>query len=267
MRTDTRVLGRIGSSGPVAVLLPSLGRPARDFDELAARLVDAGCAAVLVEPVDSLMSPAAAPDAPGPDLLGIARDVVVRVDAALSAAGAPGPVPFAVVGHAFGNRLARAVVTVSPERVSSLVLLACGGLVPMDAQIERSLVACFDPSLGLDEHRANVRRVFFAPGNEATVWDGGWMPSVAAFQLAAVRRTPLERWWHAAPGRVLVVQGLQDVCAVPENGRRFVASLLDRGVDARLVEIDGAGHALLPEQPGRIASVVVPFLVPGAAAP
>jgi pimeloyl-ACP methyl ester carboxylesterase len=29
----------------------------------------------------------------------------------------------------------------------------------------------------------------------------------------------------------------------------------------RLVEIDGAGHALLPERPDEIAAAVVPFLL------
>jgi pimeloyl-ACP methyl ester carboxylesterase len=53
------------------------------------------------------------------------------------------------------------------------------------------------------------------------------------------------------------VQGLQDACAVPENGRRYVAMHPEI---AQLVEIDGAGHALLPEQPAAVAAAVVDFL-------
>ena len=44
---------------------------------------------------------------------------------------------------------------------------------------------------------------------------------------------------------------------MPENGRRFVAAHPDV---ATLVEIDGAGHALLPEQPAAVASAVLGFL-------
>ena len=56
--------------------------------------------------------------------------------------------------------------------------------------------------------------------------------------------------------RVLVVQGLQDVCAPPENGRRYVAA---HPAEATLVEVD-AGHALLPEQPRAVVEAVIGFL-------
>jgi pimeloyl-ACP methyl ester carboxylesterase len=56
---------------------------------------------------------------------------------------------------------------------------------------------------------------------------------------------------------VLVVQALQDAIAPVENGRRYVS---ESAPHARLVEIDGAGHAMLPEQPEAIASVVIEFL-------
>ena len=93
--------------------------------------------------------------------------------------------------------------------------------------------------------------MFFAPGNDPAVWADGWLPTTAALQRAAVRATPPGEWTSAAAPRVLVVQGLQDACAVPENGRRYVAMHPDI---ARLVEIDGAGHALLPEQPAAVAA-------------
>jgi pimeloyl-ACP methyl ester carboxylesterase len=55
----------------------------------------------------------------------------------------------------------------------------------------------------------------------------------------------------------LVVQPADDVVAVPENATRLVAMLGDR---AHLVTIPGAGHALLPEQPGAVADAVVAWL-------
>lgn len=226
------------------VLLPSLGRGAADFDDLVTRLRAAGFEALAVEP------PGAADTVPEGSTL---HDLAALVVAALDDRGWR---RVHLVGHAFGQRLARCVVADHPGRVESLVMLAAGGVVPMPPDIAASLMACFDTALPAAEHREHVRRVFFADGNDPSVWAGGWLPETARLQQAAVRSTPPGEWVDAAAGRVLVVQGLQDTCAVPENGRRYVAT----HPQATLVEIDGAGHALLPERPDEVAAAVLAFL-------
>jgi pimeloyl-ACP methyl ester carboxylesterase len=55
---------------------------------------------------------------------------------------------------------------------------------------------------------------------------------------------------------LLVIQGLQDTVAPPENGHMMAAELGDR---VELLDIDGAGHALLPEQPEKIAAAIIAF--------
>ena len=162
-----------------------------------------------------------------------------------------------IIGHAFGNRLARMFTADHPERVATLTLLAAGGYVPIEPSIDHSLLSCFDESLAPSEHLEHVRRAFFADGNDPSVWSGGWMPTVARYQRGAVVRTDRTVWWDAVASRVLVVQAFHDAIAVPENGRRYVA---DHGDCATLVEISGAGHAMLPERPDEIAAVVVEFL-------
>ena len=162
-----------------------------------------------------------------------------------------------LLGHAFGQRLARCVVADAPDRVASLVMLAAGGLLHMAPEIATSLLACFDHTVPADEHLHHVRSVFFADGNDPAVWVDGWMRDVALLQSGAVQRTPPGEWTGVAAARVLVVQGLQDACAVPENGRRYAAMHPDR---VQLVEIDGAGHALLPERPEAISAAVLAFL-------
>lgn len=231
------------ASAPLpVVLLPSLGRPASDFDRLAAALAGAGLAPMPLDPPRML---------PGePTLHDLAAVVVAELDRR-------GVDRAHLVGHAFGQRLARCVVADAPDRVGSLVMLAAGGLVHMEPSIAASLMACFDATLPADEHLHHVRTVFFASGNDATVWTDGWMRDVALLQSGAVQRTPPGDWTGVAAERVLVVQGLQDACAVPENGRRYAAMHPDR---VTLVEIEGAGHALLPERPDEIAAAVVPFL-------
>jgi pimeloyl-ACP methyl ester carboxylesterase len=69
--------------------------------------------------------------------------------------------------------------------------------------------------------------------------------------------TPLEDWWLGGSAPLLVVQGLDDRVAVPENGRRLIAEIGDRG---RLVELADASHALIFEQPDLVANAVLAFL-------
>lgn len=228
------------------VLLPSLGRRAADFDGLVAALHAAGFDAHALDP------PAVMPM--GVTLHDLSHGVVDVFDE-------HGWDRVHLIGHAFGQRLARCIVADHSRRVATLTMLAGGGLVRIDPEIVRSLAACFDQSLSPEEHLRHVARVFFAPGNDPTVWVGGWLPATAELQRAAVRATPLGEWSSAAASRVLVVQGLQDVCAVPENGRRYFAMHPGR---TTLVEIDGAGHALLPERPAEVAEAVIAFLRAGA---
>ena len=61
---------------------------------------------------------------------------------------------------------------------------------------------------------------------------------------------------YNANSRTLIIQGLQDIVAPPENGHMMKKELGDR---VELIDIDGAGHALLPERPEAIAKAVVRF--------
>jgi pimeloyl-ACP methyl ester carboxylesterase len=232
-------------AGPAVVLLPSLGRGATDFDDLGQRLAEAGYRAVAFDPPQALH--------PGPTLADLAGLIVERLDDL-------GIDQCDLVGHAFGNRWARAVTADHGDRVRSLTLLAAGGLVDPAPEVHEALIALFDLDQPEAERLAQIDMVFFAEGNDPAVWLDGWYPISAAIEGEAVANTPLEAWWSVAPDRVLVVQGLEDVCAVPENGRRYVAELAEAGTHARLVELDGAGHALLPEQPDALADAVLDFL-------
>jgi pimeloyl-ACP methyl ester carboxylesterase len=234
------------------VLVPSLGRGAADFDALEGSLSAAGHPTLAVEPpsADEL---AVAPD---PTLHGLAA----HVDRAITDRFGPDHPPVHLVGHALGNRIARCFAADHPGQVASLTLLAAGGLVRPAPEAWVALAGCFDRTASPEDHLAAVALAFFAPGNDPTVWGDGWLPDVAAGQRAAVAATDRDDWWSATAPRVLVIQGRQDRVAVPENGRRYVAAQLERGVDSRLIELDGAGHALLPERPGEIAEALLAFI-------
>lgn len=225
------------------VLLPSLGRPGSDFDLLVESLRQATFDPVAIEP---------RPYFPGrPTLHDLALDVIQRLDE-------QGIGNFHLVGHAFGNRLSRCIAADFPERVLSLTLLAAGGLVEPPPEMWDVLFSCYDPTLSDDEHFAAVRTAFFAEGNDAESWRDGWQSDVMKYQRRAVALTPREDWWSANVPRVLVIQGMQDVIAPVANGRRYQ---IESAPHAQLLEIDKAGHAMLPEQPAAIARAIIAFLI------
>lgn len=242
---DVRVIG----DGPLVVLIPSLGRGAADFDALAAGLADGGYHAAMLEPRGI-----GGTTAPLDDLsMGVLADDVAAVIRAVGGDGARAH----VVGHAFGNRVARMAATEYPGLVQSVVLLACGGAVRPHPDDAAALRAVFDVDLDPEAHLAAVAQAFFAPGNDASVWVDGWHPVVAFFQGIATDSLDAAHWWDAGTAPVLVVQPDQDVIAVPANAHDIVERL---GARARLVTVPDAGHALLPEQPLATLRAVLDWL-------
>ena len=245
-RGDAAIECRVDGRGPAVLMIASLGRPAEDFDALAARVAGAGYTAVRPQPrgVGASRGPMQ-----GLTLHDLALDALACV---------PDPTGRVVaIGHAFGQRVARTLATEWPERVAGVVMLAAGGKAAMKPGAREALTAVFDPTLPADRHLHAVEVAFFAPGNDPAVWRNGWFAPVAQMQSAATRASPVERWWSAGRAPMLVVQGVQDAVAPPENGRALAAEF---GARVILHEIDGAGHAMLPERPEEIAARVLEFL-------
>jgi pimeloyl-ACP methyl ester carboxylesterase len=236
--------------GRAVVYLASLGRPVRDLDLLSVTAKSHGWTSVKVELPG--VAPSPLPLA-GCDLHAIAAAVAgVIENAAGKEAGA------VVVGHAFGNRVARCVAADRPDLVRGLVLLGCGGRFPGDDEARAALRRCFDVTASSEEHLRDVATAFFAPGNDPAVWNDGWHPEAADAQAAAVAATPTEDWWlPPEPIRVLALVGAEDRIAPPANAAALVDALGERG---RLVVLHGAGHALVPEQGPRVAAEFAEFL-------
>jgi pimeloyl-ACP methyl ester carboxylesterase len=237
----------VHGKGPAVVMLASLGRGAGDFADLASRLAAAGFCGLALEPrgIGASESPLE-----GITMADLADDVAEVIRALADG-------PATVVGHAFGNRVARMVATRHPDVVESVVLLACGGLVPSTPEVTAALASVFDVSLDPAAHLDAVARAFFAPGNDPSPWRGGWHADTAAAQGAATASSPVADWWTAGSADVLVIQPAADVVAVPENATRIIEAL---GTRASMVTIPRAGHALLPEQPASVAAEVLAWL-------
>lgn len=237
----------IRGQGDPIVFVPSLGRGVQDFDAVSKRLVRAGYRAILPEPRGI--------GASNGSLDGITlHDLAADVAAVIRATGGG---PAILVGHAFGNRVVRMVAADHPTLVKKVILLAAGGMVPMSAETEEAFNRVFNSTLPKADRIAAIQRAFFATGNNGAVWEEGWYFNVVAAQRAANRATPVSEWWGAGSAPVLVLQGAEDVVAVPQNSKSFAADYPKR---VTLVEIANAGHAMLPEQPDRIVAAIVQYL-------
>lgn len=245
-RISVRTVGR----GRPILFIPSLGRGSADFDAVAARLATQGFMSVLPQPRGIGGS-----SGPPPSTLFDLADDVASVTRALCA----GPVD--VVGHAFGNRVARAFATRHPEMVSKLALLAGGGEAPIPPKIMAALQGSYAQGLKPDPERLeDLQLAFFARGHDPSPWLTGWYPQAAAAQMVAVRSTPTSSWWTAGGAPLLLVQASEDPIAPMANAE---ALRRDIGPNLTLVVLRHASHAMLPEQPAAISLALARYFAPG----
>src|SRR6202171_4671933 len=236
----------IGQGEPV-VFIPSRGRGVDDFDALSNRLVRAGYQAIMPEPRGIGGSTGPLKDITYHDL---ASDVAATIESVVGR-------PATVIGHDFGNRIARTLASDHPRLVKQLILLSAGGMVPRSPEMEKATTRFWETPLSREDRLAAIRQIFFAAGNYDRTWEEGWYFEVARAQRASDARTPLKEWWAGGSVPMLVLQGTEDVIAVPENANRLATEFPDR---VTLVAIPRAGHALLPEQPEQIEKAILAYL-------
>jgi pimeloyl-ACP methyl ester carboxylesterase len=243
--------------GPRVVLLASLGRSVSDFNELSQELVTAGYRTVAVE-VRGIGASTIGTPKKRPDLFNLADDVA----AAVIADGATDGDRVFVIGHAFGNRLARALATRYADQVGGVVLIAAGGTQKLepDQRITQALRNCFDWHRNPIQHKREVRYAFFADENPVPgYWLRGWYEKGATLEVIAVQKTPNSEW-QAAGGSapMLVIQAAQDRVAPAATTSAILKQSFPERV--QLVTLNSAGHAILPEQPKMVAATIVSFL-------
>ena len=240
-----------GSEGAAVVLLPGQGLGVGYLAGLADALAGAGLRAVRVNPRGAGAS------------TGLSEGLTYH-DHAADVAGvieALGIAPVVVLGHAFGNRIARTLAADRPELVRGVVLVSAGGKVPPTPEVQRAFPTLFSPAASDAEMLDTVRLMAGSPENAARLWErlkDDRAPALAAAQAAAGQATPLEDWW-APQGEVpyLVIQGLSDRVAPVENGRMLKDELGDR---VTVVEIPHAGHLQPLEAPQPVADAVIAFI-------
>ena len=114
-----------------------------------------------------------------------------------------------------------------------------------------------DPSLPESERLKYLRLAFFAPGNDASVWLKGRHEEADQAHSLAGRETKQSEWWAAGKVPLLDLQGGFD----PFKPRSAMNEIRDEfGERARVVVIENASHALLPEQPAAIVAAIAAWI-------
>lgn len=243
---EYRVSGDPGD--PAVVLFPSFGRSAADFNELVAALSEAGYRTLAVQPRGVEGS-----SLPSGEIT--YHTYASDIGAVLDAEGIVEPVH--LIGHAYGNRIARTFATDFPDRTRSVTLLAAGGAEPTPAEGSRDIGTAMMGLASEEDRRAAIARAFFAEGNPVTAdWMRGWYPRAGLAQAEAIPGSPFAEWGAGGVAPILVLQPAED--AVAANGGRLLAEAHPSRVS--LVEVAAAGHAILPERPEFVARQVLAFL-------
>ncbi len=244
---DGRIEVLAQGEGPVVVLLPSLGRGASDFDPIAARLASAGYRVLRPQPrgIGRSVAPLT-----GINLHDYAADVATVIEHEKKG-------PAFVVGHAFGNRVARMLATDRPELVAAVSLVAANvGKAPSTPKIREAIRNSANPALPEEERIKALQFAFFAPGNDARVWLRGWYPEVLAAERLAGDRTSREEDFAAGQAPVLYVQPSHDPLAHVEDARLYRERLGDR---VTVVVVERASHAVIVEQPDAVSEALINY--------
>jgi len=240
--------------GPLVVFYPSLGRSARDYDAVAARLAANGFRVLRPEPRGIGKSRGPMSGLTIHDLAGDLASVVAHEHQG----------PAVLVGHAFGNFVVRMLATDRPDLVRGVVMAAASaGKVPpgsteppIGADIRRAIDGAGDLTLPEAQRLDYLRLAFFAPGNDPKRWLGGWYPDVLAMEGHARDVTPVDEYFAAGKAPILDLQGADDTVA-PRRFSNVMKSML--GDRVTIVVVPHAGHALAPEQPAAMSDAIAAF--------
>ena len=158
-----------------------------------------------------------------------------------------------VLGHAFGNAVARMIAVDHPFLVQGIIVAAaqCSSVPP---EISKTPHQACDPKAPVEERLAALRKGFFAPNHDPSTWLQGWYPETMQMQVSSVARVPISEFWAAGSAPLLEIIPDADPFK-PRECWEELRNQLGNRVSTEIVT--DASHALFPEQPDRIADVVI----------
>jgi pimeloyl-ACP methyl ester carboxylesterase len=232
--------------GPLIVLLPSRGRDSEDYDAVAAGLAKEGFRVLRPQPRGMHASKGPLENITLHDL---ARDVAAVI--ARENAG-----PAVIVGHAYGNWVARMTAVDHPALVRGIVLAAAAAK-KFPPRLSELVTRSGDPAVPEAERLAAMQEIFFASGNDPRIWLTGWWPEASRAQGAAARAVKQSDWWHAGSVPLFDLQAGIDPFK-PEDTRNELKN--EFGDRVTIAVIPDASHALLPEQPAAVVAAIAAWV-------
>ena len=230
-------------------MLPSYGRDGLDdFDYVTDHIVALGWQVLRPQPRGIAGSVGAMEGLDFKDLAGDIARVIEEL----------GDAPAVVLGHAFGNFVAR-VLSVEYPRLVRGVILAADSAQPtkVAAEVNAAPFVAGDPTRPEEERLAALRLAFFAPGHDPRPWLNGWYPATLAMQHSAVEATKLDPYWSGGAAPMLEIIPRCDAFKPQAQWSEVHDMVGDR---VTTVIIDDASHALFPEQPDRVADAVMQWI-------
>ena len=239
---DTIVEG----AGPAVVLLPSLARDSEDYDAVADGLVRHGLRVLRPQPRGIGRSKGALANI---TLHDFARDVAEVIRQL-------GDGRAVVIGHAYGNWIARMTAVDHPALVRG-VAIAAAASKDYDPTLRDEIDKAGDPALPEAVRIAALRKAFFAANSDPSVWLSGWHPHLREAQRAAAAAVPQQQWWSGGVAPLLDLQADEDPFRVPGTRREMTDEFGDR---VTVVLIKDASHALFPERPQEVAAALAKWI-------
>ncbi len=236
----------IDGAGPAVVLLPSLARDSDDYDAVAEGLAAAGF--LVLRPKPRGIGRSSGPMT-GITLHDLARDIAEVIEKL-------GGGRAVIVGHAFGNWVARMTAADHPALVRGVVIAAAAAK-SYPAELTKAVTDAGNPALSRAERLAALRFAFFAPGHDPAVWLDGWHPEIRDSQRAAVAAVKQAEWWSGGSAPLLDLQAGEDPFK-PEAKRTELKDEI--GARVTIAVIPHASHALIPEQPKAVVDALVGWI-------
>ncbi len=167
-----------------------------------------------------------------------------------------------MVGSALGNRVARAVATNHSRLVASVSLIAAGGMVTPLVSMENAGRLFRDADLAEELQLDFARDALFAEATATTIVQEfvdnlSYSREASAARSGANRATPIEQWWAGGTAPMLIVQGLDDKIAPPQNGVLMQERFGER---IQVVNLKDAGHLMGLEKPLEVSAAIIQFL-------
>jgi pimeloyl-ACP methyl ester carboxylesterase len=231
-----------GQGTQTVVLLPSLARDSEDYDAVADGLAKAGFRVLRPQPrgIGKSTGPLT-----GISLHDFARDIAETVKALGSGRAV-------IVGHAYGNWVARMTAVDYPQLVRGVVIAAAAAK-QYDPKLTAAINVAGDPSKPEADRIKALQFAFFAPGSDPKGWLHGWHPEVRDKQRAAVAAVKQSDWWSGGTAPLLDLQAANDPFK-PADRRNEMKD--EFGSRVTIALIPNASHALIPEQPQAVVEAL-----------